>query len=717
MLRKTSSSPLCQRLMMMRARSGSIPKPFNATRRRSKVHNAGTFASPTISIMRAMRRIGLHSDENCDPMSSSTMSKRFCATFTTRSSGATGIVCHSSGCRAPPNISSFVLCCVISPAKKWLSRRSKLSTASRTVNRGWRSSSKCTFPSGRAKSSKATCFRANVASCTPRVTPTVVAPTPPFDPITTINLSSDGRSFDSAESCANRASISFSASGLAGFGRKSCTPLRIASSISWCPGGTMADTATSFIEGRMRRNCAPNVKYASGSRDRSRKTTSGNASAESGKRSEGIVHCLIDFTMPVCCRAATSCAELVVSPLAIATLSMKRFPWSPESFSASSLALPGSRSLRRLRRARRLLRRAQKRLRHVRRWRCHIRWMHNARRHHNQQFVLALRQRPALKKLPQNRHVADPGNFVELIRHTVIEQACDGKALPIPQLHVGLHPRGGQCRNQEALDRQRVREIQRTHLRLHLQMNQPVGRQGRRKVQSHSEFLELDGDSREASACGSLQNWKGKFAARQETRLFPRLRHQIRFRENLQHVVLFQRLDGGCKINVRPEDEEIEQIAQTNIGTGSARAARRRADQLRRRKLLRRDRADILSSRQAQNIDAQLRFQRPVHVRELNFEQNFTRRGRRNLHQTGHFRRSGLHHFQNFVGHRSGRYAPRKNHDVARSLHLYRLRRKHFVDLLAQAQNVNVHRNFKRLALIRFIPQQQRNSARCFPVE
>src|SRR3984885_13480422 len=491
MLRKTSSSPLCQRLMMMRARSGSIPKPFNATRRRSKVHNAGTLASATISIMRAMRRIGLHSDENCEPMSSSTMSKRCCATFTTRSSGGTGIVCHSSGCSAPPKISSFVLCCVINPAKKWLSRRSRLSTASRTVNRGWRSSSKCTFPSGRAKSSKATCFRANVASCTPRLTPTVVAPTPPFDPITTINLSSDGRSFASKESCANRASISFNTSGLAGFGRKSCTPLRIASSINWCPGGTTADTATSFIEGRMRRNCAPKAKYVSGSRDKSRKTMSGNASAESGKRSKGIVHCLIDFTMPVCCRAATNCAELVVSPLAIATVTMERFPWSPESLSATLLAPPGACSLRRCCRRRG---RPEERLRHRGHRQRGIRRAYNARRHHDEQFVLALRHRPALKKLAQNRNVSDPGNFAELIRHAVIQQACDGKTLAIPQLHLRLHPIGGQCRNQEALDRQRIREIQRTDLRLHLQMNHPVSRQGGGEVQAHTEFFELNRD-------------------------------------------------------------------------------------------------------------------------------------------------------------------------------------------------------------------------------
>ena len=96
----------------------------------------------------------------------------------------------------------------------------------------------------------------------------------------------------------------------------------------------------------MRRSCAPNVKYASGSRDKSRKTTSGRASAESGKRSEGIIHCLTDFTMPVCCSADSNCAELVVSPLAIATDNIGQIPCYPESPCSMTLARAPRPSLR-----------------------------------------------------------------------------------------------------------------------------------------------------------------------------------------------------------------------------------------------------------------------------------------------------------------------------------------------------------------------------------
>ena len=44
----------------------------------------------------------------------------------------------------------------------------------------------------------------------------------------------------------------------------------------------------------------------------------------SGSLSAGIDHCLTDLTSPVCCRLASNCAELVMSPLAIATVSINR---------------------------------------------------------------------------------------------------------------------------------------------------------------------------------------------------------------------------------------------------------------------------------------------------------------------------------------------------------------------------------------------------------
>src|SRR5947208_2530290 len=53
MLFNTSSSPLCQRLIRILARSCGIPNPLKANSRRSKVQREGTFASDTIRISRA----------------------------------------------------------------------------------------------------------------------------------------------------------------------------------------------------------------------------------------------------------------------------------------------------------------------------------------------------------------------------------------------------------------------------------------------------------------------------------------------------------------------------------------------------------------------------------------------------------------------------------------------------------------------------------------
>ena len=54
MLFKTSSSPLCQRLMIRRSRPASMPKPARASSRRSSVQSEGTLASATSRIMRAI---------------------------------------------------------------------------------------------------------------------------------------------------------------------------------------------------------------------------------------------------------------------------------------------------------------------------------------------------------------------------------------------------------------------------------------------------------------------------------------------------------------------------------------------------------------------------------------------------------------------------------------------------------------------------------------
>ena len=85
------SSPLCQRLMMMRVRLWlnahalqSHQAPFERPQRRhTGLRHHDDHVWPCCST-------GLHSEENCEPRSASTKSKLFCATFTTRSKRSNG---------------------------------------------------------------------------------------------------------------------------------------------------------------------------------------------------------------------------------------------------------------------------------------------------------------------------------------------------------------------------------------------------------------------------------------------------------------------------------------------------------------------------------------------------------------------------------------------------------------------------------------------------
>src|SRR6516225_89441 len=185
----------------------------------------------------------------------------------------------------------------------------------------------------------------------------------------------------------------------------------MASSNRLCVGGEAAEPATNFAVGRMRRMWEAKEKKRSVSRARSSKTTSGTIAAESGTTLPGITHSCIDSTRPVCCAAAASCAELVVSLVTIPTVSI----------ACSYLNLSGLKFCMSIGASlcvwlyilRRRRRRGQKRF-----WETQLRSglarrnrMHDVRCGHNHQFIVGFVQCPALKELAQNRNVADAWYF------------------------------------------------------------------------------------------------------------------------------------------------------------------------------------------------------------------------------------------------------------------------------------------------------------------
>src|SRR5580704_3223761 len=218
------------------------------------------------------------------------------------------------------------------------------------------------------------------------------------------------------------------------------------------------------------------------------------------------------------------------------------------------------------------------------------------RRDHDHQLVLALVQAAALEQLAEDRDVADTGYLLELLGDAIVHQTGDRVTLSVGKIHFGLEAIRCQSGDDEPLQSQSVCEIQRANLGLDLQVDQPIGSQSWREVQTHSELFELNGDACKTSASArGLEDREGKLAAGQKAGVFAGFRHQVGFGEDLQYVLFLQGFDGGGEIDVRPEDENVEQIAETNPAANRrSRAHTIAIGKLRRSELLSRNRTDDL---------------------------------------------------------------------------------------------------------------------------
>src|SRR5579863_1690221 len=105
-------------------------------------------------------------------------------------------------------------------------------------------------------------------------------------------------------------------------------------------------------------------------------------------------------------------------------------------------------------------------------------------------------------------------------------------------------------------------------------MNIAVGRNQRCELQAYAKFLEGDGHSRESIT--RLHDREGKLAAGEETGFLAVHRDQIGLGKNLQQVLSFESLDRGAKIDIRAEDEQIQDIVESGGSLGSPRTAARR---------------------------------------------------------------------------------------------------------------------------------------------
>src|SRR5690348_11870584 len=84
------------------------------------------------------------------------------------------------------------------------------------------------------------------------------------------------------------------------------------------------------------------------------------------------------------------------------------------------------------------------------------------------------------------------------------------------------------------------------------------------KVQAYAEGFELNTDAGKTLA--GLDDGERELASRQESRLLPIDRHQVGLGQNFENGLLLKILDGCAQVDVRAEQENVQQIAELQIG-------------------------------------------------------------------------------------------------------------------------------------------------------
>src|SRR6185437_2150808 len=244
---------------------------------------------------------------------------------------------------------------------------------------------------------------------------------------------------------------------------------------------------------------------------------------------------------------------------------------------------------------------------------------HQMRSNHNQQFVVAFLLAPALEQLAQNGNIAQAGNFIDGFDDRVIDQPGNRKTFAVFQHYFGFGAALREGGDGEAFERNGIGVIERAHLRRNFQIDGAECRNRRSEIQLHAERFELHRDHRGGCASGGRRRDRGirERAAGEEARLFSIERDEVRLRQNLQQVILLQRLDGGADVQVRPEGEEVQQIRKVDAG---GRAALDRAE-TRRVELLRGQRA-LQFVVGAEQIEADLLQRHAIQSREFHLQKH-----------------------------------------------------------------------------------------------
>src|SRR5712691_1881039 len=170
-------------------------------------------------------------------------------------------------------------------------------------------------------------------------------------------------------------------------------------------------------------------------------------------------------------------------------------------------------------------------------------------------------------------------------------------------------------------------------------MNRAGSCQRRREIELHSKLPELHSDygSDPAASRGGGNGWKREFAAGQEARIRALDHDQVRLSQNLQQVLLLQRLDGSSEVQIRAEDEKVQQIGEIEVGITQLLVLELELGKERRLELLCRGFAEC-GGVAAEQVHAKLRQRGAVDASELHLQQNLARIGfRRHLDHVHYF--------------------------------------------------------------------------------
>src|ERR1700733_9080125 len=168
-------------------------------------------------------------------------------------------------------------------------------------------------------------------------------------------------------------------------------------------------------------------------------------------------------------------------------------------------------------------------------------------------------------------------------------------------------------------------------------MDGSTGGDGGNEVQANAKFLEQDGD-RSADAPGdSLHHWVWIFTAGEKARLLAVGCQHVWLCQHLHQPLGLQGCDGGAKIQVGAEEEEVQRIRYRRYRALLCRVRHRRY-----RKLSRADGADGVGRTQTEEIEAELFGQGPVNTGEAYLQKNLrVGGGNIDVQQVDHLARGG----------------------------------------------------------------------------